>query len=86
MNIANRLTLDSTNAISAMLEAQKAVVNKDLYQIGFCNGLECALAILQNREPTYYVTESRYEDLENEAEREQKPESGRTLYSGVRRR
>ena len=71
-----------TKQIKEIRELQKQSLqnNQDDYMTGLYNGLEMAVAILEDREPIFetYVKEPEIEKVE-----EQK---GRTLQSGIRRR
>ena len=71
-----------TKQIKGIRELQKQSLqnNPDEYMTGLYNGLEMAVAILEDREPIFeiYIKEPEIKKVE-----EQK---GRTLQSGIRRR
>lgn len=71
-----------TKQIKEIRELQKQSLqnNPDEYMIGLYNGLEMAVAIIEDREPMFetYVKEPEIKKVQ-----EQK---GRTLQSGIRRR
>jgi hypothetical protein len=54
----------------------------DDYMIGLYNGLEMALAIMEEREPNFEVCSHNPEIIEND----EKQESGRTVCSGIKRK
>lgn len=55
--------------------------NADDYMIGLFNGLEMAVAILENREPEFSATTKEPEAVEHEEE-----QHGRTIASGIKRK
>lgn len=55
--------------------------NADDYMIGLFNGLEMAVAILENREPEFIVTTKEPKVVEHEEE-----QYGRTIASGIKRK
>lgn len=70
--------------IKEIKELQKQSLQKtqDDYMIGLYNGLEIAVAILENREPTFLSCVSKqHKCIENEEE----IETGRTIFSGKRK-
>lgn len=59
------------------IQKQTVETDKTEYSAGLYNGIELALAVLQNREPNYL-------NIEKEPEvKEQKEQKGRTIASGV---
>lgn len=75
-----------TRQIKQLHELQKQHLesSKDNYSVGIYNGLELALAICEKREPNLLYTVNDVKVFEQE-EAEQK-QTGKTKYSGVRRR
>lgn len=63
------------------IQKQSLQTSKDDYMVGLYNGLEIAVAILEDREPVFECCVSEPEIVQNEDE-----EVGRTLRSGIRRR
>ncbi len=63
------------------IQKQSLQTSKDDYMVGLYNGLEIAVAILEDREPVFECCVSEPEIVKNEDE-----EVGRTLHSGIRRR
>lgn len=61
---------------TAKLDAERT---KDIYKIGFYNGLEYALSCVEDREPNYMIMETEVEEMEDKQEQEKK----RTVYSGI---
>lgn len=63
------------------IQKQSLQTSKDDYMVGLYNGLEIAVAILEDREPVFECCVSEPEIVQNEDN-----EVGRTLHSGIRRR
>lgn len=70
-----------TKQIKKIKEIQKQNIDrtKDDYMVGIYNGLELAVAILENREPEFRATVKEPPVIEGEQK------IGRTTFSGVRR-
>lgn len=70
-----------TKQIKKIKEIQKQNIDrtKDDYMVGIYNGLELAVAILENREPEFRATVKEQPVIEGEEK------IGRTTFSGVRR-
>lgn len=54
------------------------------YLVGYYNGIESSLAVLEGREAEFLAVE--IENKKEEEEKEEQNNVGRTLYSGIRRR
>lgn len=81
--IANKKRVKELKRIRE-LQRQALETDIDDYMIGLYNGLEFAVAIMEDREPVFETTVSKEtEDIEHEKEEEQ---TGRTIASGIRRR
>lgn len=63
------------------VQEQTIETNEDDYMVGLFNGLEMAVAILENREPKFRATVKEQKIIENEGE-----QYGRTVASGIIRR
>lgn len=61
------------------VQEQNLGVDQDEYMVGMYNGLELAVAIMENRVPVYVSCEKEPEQIESKEEQE----VGRTCYSGV---
>lgn len=61
------------------IQEQSLKVEHDDYMIGLYNGLELAVAIMENRKPVYLSCIKEPEQIENI----EKQEVGRTCYNGV---
>lgn len=61
------------------VQEQSLKVEHDDYMIGLYNGLELAVAIMENRKPAYLSCIKEPEQIENI----EKQEVGRTCYNGV---
>lgn len=61
------------------VQEQSLKVKYDDYMIGLYNGLELAVAIMENRKPIYLSCIKEPEQIENI----EKQEAGRTCYNGV---
>lgn len=61
------------------VQEQSLKVKHDDYMIGLYNGLELAVAIMENRKPVYLSCIKEPEQIENI----EKQEVGRTCYNGV---
>lgn len=60
-------------------QEQSLKAKHDDYMIGLYNGLELAVAIMENRKPVYLSCVKEPEQIENV----EKQEAGRTCYNGV---
>lgn len=65
-----------------MLKEMQVQNITDDYSCGLHNGLELALAVVENREPEFQTYETEPINIETEEEKE----TGRTVASGIRRR
>lgn len=65
-----------------MLKEMQAESITDDYSCGLHNGLELALAVVEDREPEFATYEAEPINIETEEEQE----TGRTIASGIRRR
>lgn len=61
------------------IQEQSLKVEHDNYMIGLYNGLELAVAIMENRKPAYLSCIKEPEQIENI----EKQEVGRTCYNGI---
>jgi hypothetical protein len=61
------------------VQEQSLKAEHDDYMIGLCNGLELAVAIMENRKPVYLSCIKEPEQIENI----EKQEVGRTCYNGI---
>lgn len=73
---------NKTKQIKQMRDLQKQTMetNKDDYMIGLYNGLEFALAIMENREPIFESCITKEPEI-----KEVEEQKGRTLTAGIRR-
>lgn len=67
--------------IRMLKEMQEQNITDD-YSCGLHNGLELALAVIENREPEFQTYETEPVNIETKEEQE----TGRTIASGIRRR
>lgn len=65
------------------IQEQTIETNADDYMVGLFNGLEMAVAILENREPEFRSTVKESQIIEHEKEEEQ---YGRTIASGIKKK
>lgn len=65
------------------IQEQTIETNADDYMIGLFNGLEMAVAILENREPEFRATVKESQIIELEKEEEH---FGRTVASGIKKK
>lgn len=63
------------------VQEQMIETNADYYMVGLFNGLEMAVAILENREPEFRATVKEPQIVEHEEE-----QCGRTIVSGIKRK
>lgn len=68
--------------IKEIKNVQKKNLTDD-YMVGLYNGMELALAIMENREPVYETNIKHHETFETSEE--QRTETGRTIASGTRK-
>ena len=61
------------------VQEQSLKAEHDDYMIGLYNGLELAVAIMENRKPVYLSCVKEPEQIENV----EKQEAGRTCYNGI---
>lgn len=61
------------------VQEQSLKAEHDDYMIGLYNGLELAVAIMENRKPVYLSCIKEPEQIENV----EKQEAGRTCYNGI---
>ena len=61
------------------VQEQNLGVDQDEYMVGMYNGLELAVAIMENRVPVYVSCEKEPEQIESKEEQE----LGRTCYNGI---
>lgn len=61
------------------VQEQSLKAERDDYMIGLYNGLELAVAIMENRKPVYLSCIKEPEQIENI----EKQEAGRTCYNGI---
>lgn len=61
------------------IQEQSLKAEHDDYMIGLYNGLELAVAIMENRKPVYLSCIKEPEQIENI----EKQEAGRTCYNGI---
>lgn len=73
---------DYKREITNMMQTAKidAERTKDIYSVGFYNGLEYALSCIEKRETNFMIIDTEIEVREME---EQEQEKKRTVYSGV---
>ena len=64
------------------LQRQALETDTDDYMVGLYNGLEFAVAIMENREPVFETTVAKEPPVIDEEEEQ----TGRTIASGIRRR
>ena len=64
------------------IQEQNLRAESDEYMVGLYNGLELAVAIMENRKPVYVSCIKEPEQFENKEEQEK----GRTCYSGIIRK
>ena len=67
--------------VRKLKEMQEQNITDD-YSCGLHNGLELALAVVENREPEFQTYETEPVNIETKEEQE----TGRTIASGIRRR
>lgn len=70
-----------TKQVKEVRDLQKQSLEKltDDYMVGLYNGLELAVAIMENRKPVYLSCTKEPEQIENI----EKQEVGRTCYNGI---
>lgn len=78
--IANKKRVKELKRIRE-LQRQALETDTDDYMVGLYNGLEFAVAILENREPEFLDIVKEPPVIENEEE-----QTGRTVANGIRRR
>lgn len=66
--------------LKSVKDAQLTQLNTS-YNIGLYNGLELAIAMLEERDPSFFMTS----DGEDQTEEEEEPNQRRTVSCGVRR-
>lgn len=64
------------------IQEQMIETNADDYMVGLFNGLEMAVAILENREPKFRATVKESQIVEHE----EKEQCGRTITSGIKKK
>lgn len=80
------LQANKKKQIKTLLQAQETNITDD-YTVGVYNGLELALAVLEDREPEFKFYDKKPEIYDLSEEKEASEEIlGRTVKSGVKRR
>lgn len=79
--IANKKRVKELKRIRE-LQRHALEIDTDDYMIGLYNGLEFAVAIMEDREPVFETTVSK----ETEVIEREEEQIGRTIASGIRRR
>lgn len=74
--------------VKKIRNVQKKMIetNADDYMIGLFNGLEMAVAILENREPEFRATIKESQIIEHEKHEKEEEQFGRTIASGIKKK